>query len=305
MKRSNIFILIGSLCIAAMFLQVVAFNNRYVTREAFDQNQQESVKYLDSTTYNYHTIRWEEPFHEIVIRDSNGTTPFVNKSIQWVKSEHSGAKELDHSGYGRTMEIRDGKLVIDYWADNNTATGKLIVYSPSLTAITVEGAAKVSLVETEVDSLYILAQRAELTIDRSSNVKALLDIRCSDLSTIIVQGDSLSRATYALSTSSAVKTQINFCGSASITGDSTSTFRIAPAIDPTQPTQPIITPVFASARRSFHLKSTYGTLALTEMQGHTIIENSVVGKIYGDRSRMTLHMTVPEIEATLAKVITK
>lgn len=290
MKQSNFFILISALVISAPFF-VNLFRGQYVTDDAFHRNQQESVQYLDSVSYNYQTIRWNEPFDEIVIRDTsrqrwNNNYENNELKIQWVKSDGIGAKWGDYSGFEEDMNIQDNRLVIYCSSDRSFLRRVLYIYSPTLKAVTLHSVANLKLINTRVDSLSVVADSAVFTIARSTYVKAL-DVHATR-STLTIQTDTLFDANYVLNARSVMKNQVDSCGNIAISGDSTATMWLSPYIVPDS---------------GVPLASIYGNARFTEMSGKIIIENSKIQHIYGNREQLTLHMGVPQIRETLANVV--
>jgi len=289
MKKSNLFILSSALLIWGFFVGTNTLLGKYVSVSEFQNNQRESVKSLDTETYNYKTVYFDEPFDEIIIRDTSenlqtypvtGTT----KEIQWIKSKKSGLKKIYRDDFIRHMKVEQNKLIISIASKPQFSGTKIIVYSPTLNKINFENAGSTSLIDTKSDSLAIESNFSDVEVAESTLLKKL-KIQANEKATVTVKAKFIDQVDYLLSSNSTIRSQIDTCNRLYIQGDSSSTV--------------FISPIFSERKSPYSL---YNYITYNDSIGTVVIENTTVNKVKGNKDKLTLYMTVKQIEETLRNV---
>src|SRR5690606_33046484 len=289
MKKSNLFILSSALLIWGFFVGTNTLLGKYVSVSEFQNNQRESVKSLDTETYNYKTVYFDEPFDEIIIRDTSenlqtypvtGTT----KEIQWIKSKKSGLKKIYRDDFIRHMKVEQNKLIISIASKPQFSGTKIIVYSPTLNKINFENAGSTSLIDTKSDSLAIESNFSDVEVAESTLLKKL-KVQANEKATVTVKAKFIDQVDYLLSSNSTIRSQIDTCNRLYIQGGSSLTV--------------FISLIFSERKCPYIL---YNYITYNDSIGTVVIENTTVNKVKGNKDKLTLYMTVKQIEETLRNV---
>lgn len=287
MKKSNLIILSGSLLMFGLVIGIGIFSSKYVSISEFNNNQRESKKSIDTDTYNYKTVLFDEPFDEVIIKDTSQNRSAHRSSsanqIQWVKSERTGLKKSSYGEGISSAKVEQNKLII-YISPYPYSGFQLILYSPSLIKVSSDGVGLIKLIDTEKDSLEIDVNLGDVEIAESSHLKKLT-IQANK-SNVTVKAESIDEANYVLFSNSVVHSQIDSCDRLSIDGDSTSTVSISPLVEDGKPPH--------SLYKYMSFNDEMGTVVLTAATS--------VKKIKGNKDRLTLNMTMKQIEETLANI---
>ena len=283
MKKSNLFILACALLILGVLFEGNFLSKKYVSSSEFKRNEKESIKTLDAETYNY------EPFDEVIIKDTSenlqaypvtGTT----KEIQWIKSKKSGLKKIYRDDFIRDMKVEQNKLIIFIASKPQFSGTKIIVYSPTLNKINFENAGFTSLIDTKSDSLAIESNFSNVEVAESTLLKKL-KIQANEKATVTVKAKFIDQVDYLLSSNSTIRSQIDTCNRLYIQGDSSSTV--------------FISPILSERKYPYSL---YNYITYNDSIGTVVIENTTVNKVKGNKDKLTLYMTVKQIEETLRNV---
>lgn len=289
MKKSNLFILACALLILGVLFEGNFLSKKYVSSSEFKRNEKESIKTLDAETYNYKTFHFDEPFDEVIIKDTSenlqaypvtGTT----KEIQWIKSKKSGLKKIYRDDFIRDMKVEQNKLIIFIASKPQFSGTKIIVYSPTLNKINFENAGFTSLIDTKSDSLAIESNFSNVEVAESTLLKKL-KIQANEKATVTVKAKFIDQVDYLLSSNSTIRSQIDTCNRLYIQGDSSSTV--------------FISPILSERKYPYSL---YNYITYNDSIGTVVIENTTVNKVKGNKDKLTLYMTVKQIEETLRNV---
>ncbi|MGV3762755.1 hypothetical protein [Parapedobacter sp.] len=293
MKTSNIFLLIALIPILGSFLGSTLMG-QYVSKQQYDQNLVESIKSLETHTYNHKTEIFDQPFDRIVIRNTQpnlrvyenfGTYTRTNtyNEIRWIQSEKCGLKAPDHNDFIEHSFIENNTLVIYTAYPNKFTGGTTTLYSPSLTHIAIENIGTVRLANTVADSLSITATRSHFEIGGTSAFEKL-DIQANEQSAVSVEARHVGEARYTLSASN-IRSRIDSCVALYIQGDSLSYAEIAPYLEKDYPSQNTLQYLrFNSELMGLH------------------IEGTRIVQIDGNKANLSLNMSAQQVQETLAVV---
>lgn len=277
MKKSNFFVALASF-LFVFFFAYGAMKGKRVTVEEFQKNRGNTLLELESTTYNYTTEVFSEPFHTIIIKNNSTLSGQATgeKPIRWIHSDKPGIKIPMFQEFVESYNIEQGVLTLMVKSDfYGTLKAPIVFYGPMLQTISVNRVGGIRLIDSKVEALFVSADSATFVIEPSNEIETLkADIR--NHANLKVELADLGRGNYNLTDSSRVENLTQKCDTLVVEGDGDSHLRLAP------PTN--------SRNSQYHF------LKFNDQIGEVIIETSQIDHIAGDQSRMKLFMGINDFK---------